>query len=394
MSGQRPIMILTASAGAGHTIAARGIEAALRALAPDEPIEVHDVLAHAGRGFRQLYGGGYLALVRHFPVAMGWLYDRMDAPPGPEDRVRRAVQRLFTGRVVRVLVRRRPKLIINTHFLPAEIVAGLRRAGRLDCPQVTVTTDFETHRMWVQPPTERYYTATEQGRVYLATWGVPAERVLVTGIPVRPGFGPPADRSALRRTLGLRADVPVVLLLSSAGGVAPAELLLRELIEMPAEAQVVAIAGHYTKLRDRLARQARDAVRPVTVVGFTERMHEWMQAADVVVTKPGGLTVAEALVCGVPLVIVNPIPGQETRNSDYLLQHGAAVKVNNPRLLGYHVTRLLRRPTRLQALRTATRRIARPDAATRIARDALAWLAPAGGLTKAAAGKESVAARS
>jgi processive 1,2-diacylglycerol beta-glucosyltransferase len=147
---------------------------------------------------------------------------------------------------------------------------------------------------------------------------------------------------------------------------------------MAADAQVVAITGRNEKLQARLEQQARHASRTVIVQGFTERVHEWMRAADLVVTKPGGLTVAEALACGLPLVIVNPIPGQETRNSDFLLENGAGIKVNNVRLLGHRVSMLLREPARMAALRAAAARLARPYAAREIVTDALQLIGAGG----------------
>ncbi len=375
MERGRDILILTASAGAGHLIAARAVEHALRAQAPDVRVDVLDVLAISNILFRKLYAGGYLGLVRHLPTAMGWLYDAMDRPGGRgQDAARVWIQNLNKLPTVRYLLQRRPGLIVNTHYLPAEIVAQMRRADQLNCPQVTITTDYETHRIWAQEPAERYYTATEDGKVYLTTWGVAPERVRVTGIPVRPGFDQALDPREARQRCGLDSNRPVVLLLCGGFGVGPIAGLLHELVIMPGAAQVVVIAGRNEGLRSRLERQAAGAPRPVRVVGFTEQMHEWMRAADVVVTKPGGLTVAESLACGLPLVVVNPIPGQETRNADYLLEHGAAIKVNNARLLGHRVSGLLEDRPRLERLRAAAQAIARPHAARDIAADALTLL--------------------
>lgn len=369
------VLVLMASAGAGHILAARALEQALHTLAPHVEVEVLDVLTRANRFFRWLYGAGYLDLVRYSPAAFGWLYDAMDRPPARwSEALRTWFQGLHTRPVARYVRQRRPSLVINTHFLPAEIVAELRRAGELHCPQIIVTTDYETHRMWVQEPAERYYAATDLGQTYLTTWGVPPERVLVTGIPIRPGFATTLPQDEARRRCGLDAARPVVLLLCGGFGVGPIADVLRELVAMRADAQVVAIAGRNEALRKRLEAQSRGASRPVRVVGFTDQMHEWMQAADLVVTKPGGLTVAESLACGLPLVIINPIPGQEERNSDYLLEQGAAIKVNNLRLIGYRVSGLLADPARLQTLRTAARTIARPQAARDIATDALRLL--------------------
>lgn len=375
MADERPILVLTASAGAGHTTAAQAIEHELRLQARRVPVEVHDALAHTNAFFRTLYARGYLGLVNYAPVAMGLLYEATDRPQRfIRNNLRGGFQNLNAQRFMRFLVQRRPRLIVNTHFLPAEIVAHLRRRKKLDCPQVTVTTDYETHRLWAHEPTERYYTATAEGAAYLTTWKAPAANLRVTGIPVRAAFEQPLERAEARRRLGLSNGAPVVLLLSGGFGVGPTEQLYGELTSMANDAQIAVVTGRNESLRRRLDGLAAGSKRAVRIVGFTDAMHEWMRAADVVVTKPGGLTTAEALVCELPVVIVNPIPGQETRNSDYLLENGAAIKVNNPRLLGFRVARLLEDAERLACLRAAARRIARPGAAGRIVADAISLM--------------------
>lgn len=372
------ILILSASAGYGHMMAARALRDAFARQRPHARVEVVDVLQWANPFFRRLYAGGYLALCNHAPTAMGWLYDAMDRPePWFRDWFRPAFQNLNARRAIRRLTRLQPTLIVNTHYLPAEITARLIRLGRVQCPQVTVTTDFETHRLWVQEPTTRYYTATEAGARYLIAWGAPPGRVVISGIPVRPAFAQLETRPAMRTRLGLDEHRPVVLMSCGGFGVGPTQDLFRQLLRTPPEVQIVAIAGRNERLRRRLEAIAAAHQRPVTILGFTETIHEWMRAADLLVTKPGGLTVSEALVCGLPLVIVNPIPGQEARNSDYLLERGAAIKVNSAQLLEYRVTTLLRDPARLDALRRQAAALGRPAAAEIIATDALAHAVPA-----------------
>jgi len=374
MTDPRPILVLTTSAGGGHVVAAQAIQTALRELAPQERVEVHDVLAWGTPLFRRLYAGGYFRIVQHCPALMGWLYDVMDQPPGMWDRLRGAFQAAFIRPIIRELLRRQPKLLIHTHFLSAEIAADLRRSGRLNCPQVIVTTDFATHRIWVQEPTERYYTATQEGKAYLTTWGVPEERIAVTGIPVRAAFQKPLSRQVARQQLGLPSEGRIVLLLTGGMGMGPVEAIFRQLLYLSDLAHVVAIAGSNRKLYERLKALAGHAAGSSTVVGYTDRMHEYMHAADLAITKPGGLTASEALVCGLPMLITFPIPGQETRNSDYLLSEGAAVKLQHIRLLPYQVRQLLEDEEALERLRQAGRRLARPEATRTIAHDALSVL--------------------
>lgn len=371
----RPILILTASAGAGHGVAAEALCEQVARRLPDQPCEIHDVLDSSTRLFRRLYAGGYLDLVNHLPAAMGMLYDLTDRD-GPPRRggLRSAFQRINTRRTLRYIVSRRPRLIVNTHFLPAELVAELRRRGRLRCPQAIVMTDFAMHSIWAQAPAERYYAATEEAGAGLAACGVAPSAVRVTGIPLRGAFAGPLDRAHGRAQVGLDDDRPVVLLLCGGFGVGPTAKLFRELLRLGPEVLLVAITGRNARLAQRLGRLAggRD---DVLVIGYTDRMHTWLRVATLVVTKPGGLTAAESLACGAPLVLIHPIPGQEERNSDYLLENGAAIRVAHPRTLCYRVQALLADPARLQAMRCRAAALGRPNAAAAIVDDLVELLA-------------------
>ncbi|MEW6251694.1 MAG: glycosyltransferase [Planctomycetota bacterium] len=375
MPERESVLILSVSAGAGHLIAARALEDEFRTQTTQRRVETVDVLAVTRPAFRRLYGGGYLDVARHAPRLFGWLHDRMDDPRTRHlHEFRALLQNTFRWPLIQLVRERRPGLIVNTHFLASELMAQERRAGRLDCPHVTVTTDLETHRMWVHEPCERYYTATEAGAFYLTTWGVSPERTRVTGIPVRRGFREPLTRAAAREKLGLRPERPLVLLLCGGFGVGPTRELLRELIRMPADADVVVLAGRNQRLQSDLLAAAHGAARPVRILGFTDAVHEWMRAADLAVSKPGGLTVVEALAAGLPLAIVSPIPGHEMYNSDYVLENGAGIAVHNPRMLAYRVGRLLAEPERLARLSANAAALARPAAATDIVADALSLM--------------------
>ena len=187
------VLILSASVGAGHLRAAQAVELALRERRPDAVVQNVDVLEVTNRGFRQMYGKAYLDLVNKAPYVLGYIYDYLDKPAKKgkfrrSDRLRRAWQWLNLRKFSKFLRAEPWDLAINTHFLPAEIIAALRADGKLDLPQVTVTTDFETHRLWVNQPCERYFTATEEGALYLHSFGVPSESTRVTGIPIHPNF--------------------------------------------------------------------------------------------------------------------------------------------------------------------------------------------------------------
>jgi processive 1,2-diacylglycerol beta-glucosyltransferase len=368
------VLVLSASVGAGHLRAAQAVELALRQVAPDAEVRNVDVLTLASAGFRKVYGEAYLDLVNKAPHVLGYFYDLMDKPRRPRstrDRMRLAMEKLNLRKFCELIECDDWDVVVNTHFLPAEIIASLRRDGKLSVPQVTVTTDFETHRLWVNEPTDVYTTATEEGAAYLAHWGVDAARTRVTGIPIHPVFAEPKDRGECLRRHGLKGDRPVVLQLAGGFGVGPIEQLYRAILSVEVPLEVVVVAGKNVKARQQVEAAPVPKPHRAKVMGFTTEIDELMAAADVVVSKPGGLTTSEVLARGAAMVVVNPIPGQESRNSDFLLENGAAIKVNNAATLPLKLSRLLADRPRLDAIKAAARRAGKPRAAFDVARVAL-----------------------
>jgi processive 1,2-diacylglycerol beta-glucosyltransferase len=370
------ILVLSAAVGTGHLRAAQAVELALRQIVPQAVVRNVDVLDMTNAAFRRIYGRAYLDLVNKAPHVLGYFYDLLDRPSSfgrkQSDQLRLAVQRLNLTTFIRFLETEPWDLVINTHFLPAEIIASLRRQDRLSVPQVTVTTDFETHRLWVNDPCERYFTATEEGALYLRWWGVPPHiDAIPTGIPIHPVFSEPRPRDECLVRHGLSGDRPVVLQLAGGFGVGPIERLYQALLNVEVPMELVVVTGRNEKARERLQTLPPATRHRVKILGFTDQIDELMGAADLVVSKPGGLTTSETLARGAVMVIVNPIPGQESRNSDFLLENGAAIKVNNLATLAHKVTTLLRDAERISRMKTNARRLARPRAAFDVVRRSL-----------------------
>jgi processive 1,2-diacylglycerol beta-glucosyltransferase len=383
------ILVLSASVGAGHLRAAEAVELALRQTVPDATVQNLDVLTLTNAAFRRLYSKAYLDLVNKAPQVLGIFYDMLDRPSlhgqKRSDQLRLLVEQFNLKRFTRLLEKGGPwDLVINTHFLPAEILASLRRAGRVTIPQVTVTTDFETHRLWVNQPCDLYCTATEEGALYLQSCGVPAHATVPTGIPIHPVFAEPKDRAVCLKRQKLRGDRPVILQMAGGFGVGPVEQLLRAILAIDRPLEVVVVAGRNPELKAHLdtAPSGRHRLR---VLGFTTEVDELMTCADLVVSKPGGLTTSEALARGAGMVIVNPTPGQESRNSDFLLENGAGIKANHLATLPFKVGELLASPERLARLRASARSLARPRAAFEVVERALKLIPQVAGPCLAAA---------
>lgn len=369
------ILVLSASAGAGHLRAAQAVELAIKQLAPHAIVRNVDVLTLTTATFRKLYGEAYLDLVNKAPHVLGYFYDLLDQPSrsgrNRSDRFRMLLQKLNMRKFIRFLREEPWDLVINTHFLPAEIIAWLRRKKQIAVPQVTVTTDFETHRLWVNLPCERFFAATDEGARYLQHWGASADMTSVTGIPIHPVFVEAKDRASCLKRQGLVGDRPIVLQVAGGFGVGPVATIYQQLLSIERPLELVVVAGRNEAARKQLSGISAPSRHRSKVLGFTDQIDELMACADIIVSKPGGLTTSEALARGLAMVVVNPIPGQESRNSDYLLENGAAIKVNNLATLGYKVAGLFDPLEKLLRLRESAKRLGRPRAAFDVVRESL-----------------------
>jgi processive 1,2-diacylglycerol beta-glucosyltransferase len=362
----RNVLILSASAGAGHLRAAQAIERAVVEMGAAHTVRHVDTLEYTNPLFRRLYSKAYIDMVNRMPEVLGWLYDHLDNPD-MDDRLQLAFDKLNTRPLMKLLHEFQPEITVCTHFLPAEIISWLVGEGKLTTRQAIVVTDFDVHAQWLCANYSHYFVALEETRMHLRELGVPENKVTVSGIPIDPVFAQPKDRAAIRQKHGLRSDGVVILTSAGGFGVGKSDALIASLLKLRHPAQVVAICGRNEEMKARLDEMAvsiaPDARVALKVVGFTDVMDEYMAASDMIVGKPGGLTTSEALASGLVFVIVSPIPGQEERNSDHLLEEGAAIRCNNLPVLAYKIDALLDDPKRLAAMRENVRRLAHPRAA-------------------------------
>jgi processive 1,2-diacylglycerol beta-glucosyltransferase len=369
------VLLLSATSGAGHVRAAQALEKAFLAHS-DCVVEHIDALRYVSKFFQRLYDKAYISMVRRAPELMGLLYQRTDQP-WQHLRPRLALDRLNTRPMIRLLKRVQPDLCVATHFLPAEIIAWLIAKKKLLARNAIVVTDYDVHAMWLCRTVDRYFVAMEEAAQYLTHIGVPREKICITGIPIDPLFSVPLPRAHARKHLKLDAEATIILISAGGYGVGPVEQLVRELLQLERSWQIVAVAGKAEKTRKRLEQLAKSASKlpsgapKLCAVGFTTEMDKYMAAADLMVGKAGGLTTSEALARALPMALIEPIPGQEERNADHLLEAGAAIRCNNLPAAAWKIATLLDDPARLNRMREAARQSAKPAAAAAIAENAL-----------------------
>jgi processive 1,2-diacylglycerol beta-glucosyltransferase len=272
---------------------------------------------------------------------------------------------LSTVSFVKLLRREKPDIALCTHFLPAEILSHLKEKKILDIPIGVIVTDYDAHAMWLYRNVDWYFVACEETKAYLSALGIPTETIFVTGIPIDPVFEQKKSKKETRLNRGLDPDMTTILISAGGFGVGPVASLVQSLQQVKHPIQVIVICGKNESLEKRLLNLQRDR-HPVKVIGYTKEMDAWMAASDLIVGKAGGLTSTEALARGLVLVIVNPIPGQEERNSDHFLEEGVAIRCNNMPALAYKIDSLLSDKERFSSMQRSVKNFARPRAAAEI----------------------------
>lgn len=361
------ILIISASAGSGHTTAARAIEQWLGTVQryPDEFQVSHiDILQFSTMLYKKVYRDVYLYLASKQPLLYGYIFstsDRLKREKKP-DFLRRFMDNINALKFTEFIKDTPWDVIVTTHFLSSQLLADLKVKKKIFCPLVTVVTDYGLHAYWINPECDYYIVADSASQHHLGTMGIPPERIHNFGIPVLPVFSQKKNRTALKKELGLVPALPAVLLLSGGFGVSPIEHIVADLVRVKSKFQLVAVAGHNRKMLQKLQALAPSLPFHLLPVGYTDRMDQYMAACDLVISKPGGLTTAEAMSQGLPMIVINPIPGQEDMNSDMLLEGGAGVKAMHPVEVSYKLEMVLGSPGRLQQMKRAAKKLAKPGA--------------------------------
>ena len=362
----KKVLILSVSAGAGHLRAAQAVEKAFLELNAAEEVRNIDTLEYTNAVFRNLYSKAYLEIVNKTPELFGWFYEHFDKPRQNEHR-RLAFDKLNARPFVKMLEEYQPDIAVCTHFLPAEIISWLKRKKRINTRQAIVVTDFDIHAFWLCHHYEHYFVAIEETKVHLEQLGFPSDKITISGIPIDPVFAEHKDKKRMRQLHNLDPALPTILVSAGGFGVGPVEKLIQSLVKMRRKAQIIVICGKNTELKDKVDKFVKnippDAVVRFHSVGYTDQMDSYMAASDLILGKTGGLTTSEALAKGLGFVVVDPIPGQEQRNADHLLEEGVAIKCNNWPVLAYKIDTLLDNPEHLAQMQFKALHLARPLAA-------------------------------
>lgn len=360
------VLLLSASVGAGHLSAAAAIEGVFRQH-PGVDVINQDALKLTTEAYRTLQSDGYQFFVKDNPWLVRWMYEFNDEPFKNESPLRQLFDRLNTLPLIEYIRDVRPQSIVCTHFIPAGIVAQLLAQREINASLSVVTTDYDFQGMWLSRIFNHYFVALPETKAHLLALGLSDDRVTVSGIPVNPLYGMPVDDAAVRQYYHLAPDVPILVVSAGAVGSGPIRDVIAQLMQVRQRFQAVVVCGKNADLRRTVETLTYPQSERFRVLGYSADMPNLVRVAALFVGKPGGLTASECMAAGTPMVIIEPIPGQEERNADHLLEKGAAIRCNELLTLGFKVGTILGDPERLAQMQSAARRLGRADAAHVIA---------------------------
>ena len=368
-------LLLTLSFGSGHVRAAQAVAEELGRQVSTSKVIVVDALAECRLWFRAGYEWPYWLMLRYAPG----LWDRFSTARVRQKHESTApawVFRMGCPKIFSTIKSFEPDVIVAAEVAACEMAALARRLGITGAPILSVITDYESEPIWVQPEVDAFAVPDETVRAELISWGAPANRIWLCGIPVDPVFDEVHDRKTVRLRYGIGDDAPLVLLMG--GGMGPTRMhqVIEQLSESSTAMHIVAIAGKDRRALRKLEKLKVTAPVSLRVLGWTNDIAVLMQAARLLVTKSGGLTISEAALCSLPVVFFDPIPGAEFVNAKRMVDVGAAVIAQGPVETASAIVSLLRNGQATEAMALGSKQMARPNARREIAALALNLFAP------------------
>lgn len=365
-SNPKRVLIVSASIGSGHNQAAEAVSCQIARQNPGTTVKIVDFMDQENSYFNTLLKETYLKMLNLSPSMYDFLY-RWTQMPVKGLPVQNLMAVIMKKTMEKLISKYRPHLVICTHPFPCGAAAYLKRTRKIRTTLAAVITDFTVHRLWVYNEVDLYFVGAPELRTELLSRGIPGRSIHVTGIPVAEAFERSYNRRDIAAELGLSNAMPTLLVMGGGLGLGGVKHALENLtVKNSLPLQIIVVTGRNPKLKEALSAYCRTSSHHIRLLGYSDRIPELMACADVLVTKPGALTICEALAMNLPLVLYEPIPGQEKDNAGYMSRKGAAVWVQNGKELQPTVYSLLNNPGQLQRMQAAARSLRQPHAAAHI----------------------------
>ena len=361
------IILMYISEVSGHRSATMAIERAIKELQPDTEILNINAFNYTNPISEKVINRIYMEVIKRTPKIWDYLYDNPSVVKSLEN-IKKRVHKSNSPKLKKLFDGFNPDLVVCTQAFPCGMVADYKKTYGVSLPLVAVLTDYIPHSYWVYDSVDYYITPSEDVSVRLEKKGVDPSKIKAYGIPFDHKFNRKADKEEICRRLKLNPKKPVVLIMGGGQGLGPIKTIVKSLEKSRHDIQELIVCGTNKKLFRSLKRKIKHYEKDIRLFGFVQNIHELMHVSKIILSKPGGVTTAEVLSMGLPMVIVKPIPGQEINNTNFLTLKGAAIKVDEPGEAHKVIDGLLDDKAKLDRLRSAALKIAKPNASMDIAR--------------------------
>lgn len=356
-------LIFSVSIGAGHDSVAKALAERLLLDSPDSEVNIIDTFQYINGALHKVVMGSYMETLKFTPKVWGYLYEQAQEGEMLVD-LGQLLSKLLSPRLEQLLNDYKPDVILTTHAFPTGMIAVLKQRGQLNVPLVAAVTDYHVHSFWVHPEVDRFYLPAKDLSYSCKKFNINPAKILGTGIPIRSQFAKAQDKQEARKALNI-AKKTTLLVMGGGWGLGRIELITKELLKHE-EFQVLVVAGTNKELKNSLLSIRNERLK---VFGFVENMVQVMSASDLIISKPGGVTIAEILAVGKPLVIYSSLPGQEDRNTEYLLNRGAAIRVQKIEMLIPEILSFWHSPLRRKIMEEISRELGKPNSSKMIWED-------------------------
>lgn len=352
------ILLMYISANSGHYRACLAIENALHLADSSILTKCINSFRYTNPILEKVINTTYMVVIKKKPQIWEYLYDNPNVVKKTEN-IKKSMHRFNSAKMKKLIDNFKPDCIVCTQAFPCGIVADLKKSHGLNIPLVAVLTDYAPHAYWIYDNVDAYVVPSEETGRSLIKNGIPAKKIKPLGMPVDPKFYLRPDKARTLKRYSLDSNKPIVLIMGGGQGLGPIKRLLKLLDRSPLSAQFIVVTGSNKKLYRSLTKKGIFKKR-VVALSFTEDIHKLMDIATLVITKPGGITTAEALSKALPMIILNPLPGQETLNTRFLVEKGLGVRAQDEIEASALLDMLLRSRSELAGIKARIQKCAKP----------------------------------
>ena len=361
------VLLMYISQVSGHRQGAVAISKSLKSLDPD-----CEVLSINGFGYtyplmEKIINTAYMGVIKRAPKIWEYLYDNPKVIKFSE-KWKQSIHKSSHKKLKPLIDKFKPDVVVCTQAFPCGMVADYKMAHQLPITVIGVLTDYAPHLYWLNEGVDHYVVPSLEARERYVNEGVPQERIKVLGIPIRMKFAESTGAGNIAKKLGLDLNIPTVLIMGGGQGLGPMKEAVKSLVRLERQVQLIVICGTNVKLVNWIKKIQRKTAKKIIFYDYASNVDELMEVSTLIVSKPGGMTTSECLAKGLPMVIVDPIPGQEERNSQFLVNQGIAIRVDDKRHIANEIDALLNDPKQLAAMKKAALENGKPMAAENIAR--------------------------